>query len=175
MGFKNIKAIIFIGLVFCLTGCVGIGANPTVPKSKPDPMVLKLESYLAGTNIHLTRVKYNNAFRLTLPADITFQKNSTHLQAQFSRSLNAVARLLTAQPKMMAKITGHTDIYGTLRYNQVLSEKRAQTIANYLAARGIAKNRLQTAGYGITAPVASNKKPEGRAKNRRVEILLYSL
>lgn len=171
MNLKKIKTIAVICLLFCLIGCAQIGANHTAPK--PDPMTLKLESYLVGTGVKVARIKKTNIFKLTLPANTSFPKNSAHLQPKFSKSLNAIVHLLKAQPKMIAKIAGHTDIYGTLRYNQLLSEKRAQHIANYLAAHGIAKNRLQTVGYGINEPIASNKKREGRAKNRRVEILLY--
>lgn len=161
--------IIIIGLLFYLTGCGGVFHAP----SQQDSLLVQLQSHLAGTSLKITRVSNTDTFQLSLPADITFQKNSAYLQSKFNPSLNAIANLLKAQPNLLAKIMGHTDIYGTLRYNQLLSEKRAQRIARYLAAQGIAESRLQTAGYGINNPIASNKKPLGRAKNRRVEILLY--
>lgn len=172
MHYKHLRILGLITLVLCLTGCAATTRSNT---PQPDPVVLKLQSYLLDTNIKVSRLKKANVFKLTLPADLTFQKDSASLKPEFAKPLNAVARLLKAEPRFLAKITGHTDIHGTLRYNQLLSEKRAQNIANYLAAHGIPKNRLQTAGYGINDPVASNKKLTGRAKNRRVEILLYSL
>ena len=171
----KVKLMVFISLLLCLTGCADTGTYHKAPKPKPDLMVLKLESCLVGTGIKTTRIKNTTIFKLLLPRDISFEKNSDRLHPQFFQPLDAIARLLKAQPQMIAKIAGHTDIYGTLRYNQLLSEKRAQNIGTYLASRGIAKNRLQTAGYGVNEPVASNKKADGRAKNRRVEILLYCL
>ena len=65
-----------------------------------------------------------------------------------------------------------TDSTGSAEYNQKLSEHRASTVALYLHARGVAKERLAAIGYGVQHPVASNSTEEGRAKNRRVEITL---
>lgn len=69
-----------------------------------------------------------------------------------------------------AKIVGHTDSRGSEAYNQALSEKRAQDVADYLAGKGIAADRMMVSGMGESAPVADNSTDEGRAKNRRVEV-----
>ncbi len=65
---------------------------------------------------------------------------------------------------------GHTDSVGSDAYNQKLSVKRAEAVKAYLVTKGIEKNRVYTEGKGEKQPVADNKTPEGRAKNRRVEI-----
>lgn len=174
--FKKISYAL-VTLFFVLSsGCTELKKpEPMKPVAKPDAMVLQLQSQLTNTGITVKRIKHTNTFQLTLPAAISFGKNNAVLLPRFYKSLDAVAEVLKNSPTTLAKISGHTDIYGTLRYNQILSEKRANSIANYLAFKGIWRNRLQTAGYGITKPKASNKSRQGRAQNRRVEILLYTL
>ena len=75
---------------------------------------------------------------------------------------------------MRVEIQGHTDNVGSERYNQTLSERRARTDLNYLVARGINANRLQTIGYGETKPIADNSTPAGRAMNRRIEFKILN-
>ncbi len=69
-------------------------------------------------------------------------------------------------------VEGHTDSTGDLEANQRLSERRAQTVVDYLVAAGISIDRLAAVGYGETRPMADNDTAEGRASNRRVEILI---
>jgi outer membrane protein OmpA-like peptidoglycan-associated protein len=69
-------------------------------------------------------------------------------------------------------VEGHTDNVGTADFNQKLSEQRAKAVMQYLVERGIDANRLQSVGYGFTKPVADNKTDEGKAKNRRVELVI---
>ena len=78
-------------------------------------------------------------------------------------------------PKSSVKLEGHTDSIGTEKYNQALSERRAAAVENYIVEEGgIYKSKISSIGYGETKPVASNKTKEGRAKNRRVEVLILS-
>jgi outer membrane protein OmpA-like peptidoglycan-associated protein len=67
-------------------------------------------------------------------------------------------------------VEGHTDSTGKENYNQWLSEKRAETVADFLAGRGLDPTRIQIIGYGEMRPVATNETPEGRQQNRRVEL-----
>jgi outer membrane protein OmpA-like peptidoglycan-associated protein len=73
-----------------------------------------------------------------------------------------------------SKITveGHTDSQGVASYNQDLSQRRAQSVRDYLVSRGIATDRITAQGFGLTRPIADNGSPEGRANNRRVEIIV---
>jgi len=75
-------------------------------------------------------------------------------------------------PKANFLIEGHTDSQGASAPNQVLSEKRANTVMNYLVGKGVASSRLSAVGFGEDNPVADNKTKAGRAENRRVEISL---
>jgi outer membrane protein OmpA-like peptidoglycan-associated protein len=75
-------------------------------------------------------------------------------------------------PKASFTIEGHTDSVGSERSNQILSERRANAVRDYLIANGISDDRLTAVGYGETRPIDSNKTRSGRANNRRVEVKL---
>jgi outer membrane protein OmpA-like peptidoglycan-associated protein len=78
--------------------------------------------------------------------------------------------LLKARLDLKLEVQGHTDNVGGADYNQKLSEARANTVVNWLKAKGITADRLSARGYGLTKPIADNGSDEGRAKNRRVEL-----
>lgn len=99
---------------------------------------------------------------------IIFQSGSYRLLSKSYGPLYEVARILKENPSLHLIIEGHTDNTGTLSGNRLLSENRAHAVMQYLLKAGIDKNRLQSAGYGETQPVADNSTPEGRTKNRRV-------
>ena len=84
--------------------------------------------------------------------------------------LNEVVELLGKNPGLQAILEGHTDSVGTQTYNQKLSERRADSVMQYLLQKGIPADRLSSTGYGETKPRATNDTKEGRALNRRVEI-----
>jgi outer membrane protein OmpA-like peptidoglycan-associated protein len=92
------------------------------------------------------------------------------LKPEFRPTLDKVAQSLKDYPNSLIDVYGHTDSTGSEAYNQTLSENRAQTVANYLTSQGVTEARVRSKGFGETMPVASNDTPEGRAKNRRVEI-----
>ena len=71
-------------------------------------------------------------------------------------------------------VLGHTDSVGSDAYNETLSEKRANSVDNFLVSRGVASSRLDSEGYGETDPVASNETEEGRQLNRRVEVVVVA-
>jgi len=78
--------------------------------------------------------------------------------------------VLAQYPKTYIDVLGHTDSDGSDAYNQALSERRAQAVADYLVAHGVQSARIATRGYGKTQPIASNATEAGKAANRRVEI-----
>lgn len=107
--------------------------------------------------------------------DILFEfDKSTMLQQSYS-DLMRLYILLRKHPRMRIEIRGHTDSKGTDSYNQRLSEKRAQAVANYLIEKGIPERRIRYKGYGKSLPIDNNDTEEGRAKNRRVEFKILSL
>lgn len=100
---------------------------------------------------------------------IHFDFDKYNIKPEWAPVLDEAASRLQANPNMTVVIEGHTDGIGTERYNQVLSEKRANAVYSYLVKRGISPARMKTVGYGKTRPIADNSTEEGRAMNRRVE------
>lgn len=82
-----------------------------------------------------------------------------------------IVKLLQASPTLRLAVEGHTDNAGTPAHNQALSEARAREVVRTITTQNIAADRLQAAGFGQSRPLASNATEEGRAKNRRVELV----
>jgi OOP family OmpA-OmpF porin len=101
---------------------------------------------------------------------VLFETNSYLIRSEAYPLLNDVAYILKNNSDIEVEIQGHTDSTGTAKYNQWLSEKRAQDVMQHLVKRGIDPKRLRAKGYGLTQPVASNDTLEGRSQNRRVEL-----
>lgn len=108
--------------------------------------------------------------------NIYFEFDSDQLTADSKSSLDSsIYNILIENPEIIIEILAHTDNKGTSTYNRKLSQSRAESVVNYLAEKGIEKDRLKAKGYGEDKPIAPNENPdgsdnpEGRAKNRRVE------
>jgi outer membrane protein OmpA-like peptidoglycan-associated protein len=102
---------------------------------------------------------------------LNFDTGKAALQSDAASQLDQMAQLLKSNAGLKVEVGGHTDNVGDTAANQKLSDARAQTVMQELAKRGIAANRLTAKGYGQTVPVADNRLEEGRAKNRRVELV----
>ncbi len=135
-----------------------------------DRQEAKLRAELQGSGVSVTRVGDN--LTLNMPGNITFQTDSADLRPDFFNVLNSVAKVLTEYDKTLVEVAGHTDSTGSDEHNQQLSQRRANTVAQYLQSRGINQQRVLTFGGGEAHPIASNDTPEGRQANRRVELTL---
>lgn len=102
---------------------------------------------------------------------ILFDTGKATLQPASDGPLNEVLKLLTEDASLKLQIEGHTDNVGAAAANQALSEKRAQAVKDWLVAHGIAADRLTSKGFGATKPVADNSTDQGKAQNRRVELV----
>ncbi len=109
---------------------------------------------------------------VTMPQDILFATGSATLTPTLIGDLQDVARSLNAYPDTTVQVVGHTDNVGDAAYNQRLSEQRAQSVSSVLISSGVAPSRVQIVGRGENNPIASNQTAEGRAQNRRVEIII---
>lgn len=103
--------------------------------------------------------------------DILFDYDKATLLQSSSKQLQHVVTLLLDNPELKMEVQGHTDSKGGDEYNLELSQRRAETVVAYLRLFGIVEDRLRPKGYGETKPVASNDSEDGRAKNRRVELV----
>ncbi len=101
---------------------------------------------------------------------VHFDFDKSFIKPEYVPVLNCAVSVLEDNPDVEVLIQGHTCSTGTEEYNQGLSERRAQSVKNYLVKHGIAPERLETIGYGESRPRHDNSTPEGRAKNRRVEL-----
>lgn len=102
---------------------------------------------------------------------ILFDIDKSSLKPESEKDLQEIVKLMRNYPGLKIEIQGHTDNQGSADYNHDLSKRRAQTVKTYLVANGIDDSRLAAKGYGFSQPVASNDTKEGRAKNRRVELV----
>ncbi|MFL1022878.1 OmpA family protein [Vibrio parahaemolyticus] len=106
---------------------------------------------------------------LSLSAESSFGFDSAELT--YNADLESIAEQLSQYSEGKIQVVGHTDSTGSEAYNQRLSERRAQAVADYLKRMGIAESRLTVTGQGESRPVVSNDTAEGRAQNRRVEVV----
>ena len=104
--------------------------------------------------------------------DILFDTNEATLKPDAKFTLAKLAGILLIMPELNLRSEGHTDSTGSAEYNQRLSERRATSVDEFLAEQGIASGRMTAAGYGQDRPIADNATKQGRAKNRRVEIVI---
>jgi len=103
---------------------------------------------------------------------IYFDTSKADVKPESKPTLKEIAKLLRQNPKLKLYVVGHTDNVGPLTYNMDLSQRRAEAVANILVSKyNIDAKRLHAVGVGFLAPVTSNKTEEGRAKNRRVELV----
>jgi len=129
-----------------------------------------LEAELSGTGVGVARQGDNLVLRM--PSDVTFATNQSNIDSRFLSVLDDVARVLNEYDRSMVDVIGHTDSSGGDHINQPLSERRASSVASYLIERGVIRERLYVAGVSSRNPIASNDTPDGKAQNRRVEILI---
>lgn len=102
---------------------------------------------------------------------VNFDTSRATLRPESTAVLSEVKAMLEANPQLKLTIEGHTDNVGGAARNQTLSEQRAAEVKNWLVGHGVAADRLATAGFGDSRPVADNDSDEGRARNRRVELV----
>ncbi len=99
---------------------------------------------------------------------VNFESNSDRLQPGASAILDEVVETLLKYPEIRFEVQGHTDSDGAAEYNEGLSARRAQTVYDYLASKGVAEDRMTARGYGESQPIADNSTSAGKAENRRV-------
>jgi outer membrane protein OmpA-like peptidoglycan-associated protein len=102
---------------------------------------------------------------------VHFDFDKSNIRPQDAAVLDEAAETLKSHPNVSVDVNGYCDSIGTVRYNLKLSERRSDAVVRYLADHGVAENRLRPHGFGKTNFIATNKTKEGRAQNRRVELV----
>ncbi len=162
---------------------VGRGSAAEAPDSVKNlkmqvlDLVFKVED-LAGKVQDLQLKETDTEIRIELAADVLFEFDKADIRPKAEQALKQVATIIRERAKGTVRVEGHTDSKGSDPYNQKLSVGRANSVKNWLVQKEGLKNvRFSTAGFGAKSPVVSNTKPdgsddpEGRQKNRRVEIV----
>lgn len=160
---------------------VGAGAQeqelPPGATFKVIDIVFKVEN-IGGQVVDLQVKETETELRIELAADVLFEFDKATLLPKAEDTLKKAAQFIRQRAAGVVRIEGHTDAKGNDAYNQRLSERRAASVRQWFAKNGLADLRFSSRGFGETQPVAPNAKadggddPEGRQKNRRVEIVI---
>ena len=123
---------------------------------------------IEGADVHMKDHKLD----VTFDSGILFTTNKADLKPEAKTAIDQMIAVLKKYPGTKLTVEGHTDADGADDYNQTLSEKRATAVSSYVGSHGIDPSLLSAIGFGETKPVGDNATAEGKAKNRRVEVLL---
>lgn len=151
-------------------GAIAGAAAGAVAGSILDQQARALDQAVQNPNVQI--VNHGSYLQVILPEGILFATDSAAVSGPAQNDLYAVARNLNQYPNSRVEVIGHTDSTGAAAYNMDLSQRRAQSVAGILTAAGVNSSRVVAVGRGQTQPIASNATVEGRAQNRRVEIII---
>jgi outer membrane protein OmpA-like peptidoglycan-associated protein len=138
-----------------------------------DNQEAQLRRRLQDSGVSVTRV--GDSIVLNMPSNITFDSDESDIKPQFYETLNSVALVFQEYDKTYIDVVGHTDSDGSNAYNEDLSRRRAASVARYLAAQDLNRDRFEVEGRGEEEPIASNSSARGKSQNRRVEITIQPL
>lgn len=114
----------------------------------------------------------DDLLKINLSNEVSFDFGSAQLKPAFLRTLDKVSEVLRRYDRSIVHVIGHTDSVGSEQYNQQLSERRAQSVVDYMNRQGVSMSRLRTEGRGELEPRDSNATEAGRQLNRRVELII---
>lgn len=135
-----------------------------------DRQAADLRQQMGNDNVTVTNT--GSSLVVNFPQDILFATDSATVSASARDELSGLATNLKNYPANHVEIVGHTDNTGTAEHNFDLSNRRASAVSSILVGHGVPTSRITALGRGEDQPVASNLTPEGRAQNRRVEVII---
>jgi len=150
-------------------GAVAGGVAGAVVGAMMDKQERELRQ-IEGVNV--TRTDQDD-LKVTVRNEVLFDYDSAGLRSASKSALQDMAEVFNKYPNTTIRVEGHTDSTGSASYNERLSERRANSVANYLEGIGVRSSRLDTVGYGESQPRSSNSTANGRQLNRRVEIKIH--
>jgi len=150
-------------------GLTGAGVGYYMDKQAKD-LERQLQSEIQRGEISVEKRASDNALLVSMTSSTGFDNLSTVLKPGYITTLSKIARVLNQYGKTTVTVIGHTDSVGTHADNQILSEKRAQSVMDYFAGQNVNPLRLEAYGKGETEPRADNTSEAGRQLNRRVEL-----
>jgi outer membrane protein OmpA-like peptidoglycan-associated protein len=153
-----------------LIGAVIGGVAGSAIGNYMDRQAAEIRRDVQGANVE----RVGEGIRVVFDSGLLFSTGSSTLTADSRYNIEKLSRIMSRYNDTNIVIEGHTDTIGGEASNQVLSERRAESVASLLRAYGVSGNRMSTVGYGQTRPVATNETEAGRKLNRRVEVLIYA-
>ena len=151
-----------------ILGAVVGGTAGAIIGRDMDKQAEQIKNDIPGAKVE----RVDEGIKVEFNEKILFAFSKSDIGDSAKKNLNALVRVLNAHPNTNIEIQGHTDSRGTDDYNMALSQRRANTVRDYLASQGIASDRMTTKGFGESAPGYTNDTDEGMAQNRRVEFLI---
>ena len=162
--------IVNIGL---LVGCMTQNKNTYQPPAGKIGQMSKFDINTASQQEIATALQRDGS--VAISGGILFEFDSAKINPGAEGIVAKIAGMMNQNPSLEVAVVGYTDNTGDFNYNIKLSERRANAIVNLLVKDGVSKDRLAGVGVGPLNPIASNATPEGRAENRRVELVLIEL
>ena len=135
-----------------------------------DKQAEEIERDIAGAKVE----RIGEGIKITFDSGILFDVDQSDLKYDSRTELAELSTILNKYEDTNIMLAGHTDSTGSAEYNMGLSQRRAQTVADYLVTQNVSNNRLDVRGFGKDEPVASNETVAGRALNRRVEVAIWA-
>jgi outer membrane protein OmpA-like peptidoglycan-associated protein len=160
------QRLFLFALALCL--CALLAACASAP---PKPTLAQRQT---ETLTRLGFKKVDEGWLMILPDRISFEFGKDDLKPEFRKAIDDFARELLAVEIRQLRVEGHTDNVGAHDYNLALSQRRASAVADAFIANGFVTKDIKREGLGPDHPAADNTTPEGRAQNRRVEIIVVS-
>lgn len=151
-------------------GTVVGGAAGAIVGNQMDKQAKKIEEEIPGAEVK--RVDDGIIVTFDENSGVYFDTNKSNVNAASQGTLNKMVSVLKEYPETNVVIIGHTDNAGNDAYNMTLSEKRAKSVTNFFVSQGLAQSRFTTKWFGEEKPEHDNATPEGRAKNRRVNVVI---
>jgi outer membrane protein OmpA-like peptidoglycan-associated protein len=158
-------------IVGAVVGALAGGAVGHYMDNQQRELEKQLAEEAQRNELQIVRIA-GDALKIGIASDVSFDVNSATLKPDALNTYAKIASILKTYDKTVIHIVGHTDSTGSADYNQGLSERRAQSVASYMEQNGLTNTRVREEGRGLREPIADNSNPDGRAKNRRVDIVL---
>ncbi len=155
-----------LGFTSCKQQAIMVNPGAVVTKDGTDDGLKNVKTEFEDAS------RTDEGIKFTLSSDLLFPVNSSYLTDKAKIELSKLAKLMKNDTSKKIRVDGHTDSTGEAGYNQWLSDKRAASVKKFLEDSGVTAARISIKGLGQTKPVADNKTPEGREKNRRVEVII---
>jgi outer membrane protein OmpA-like peptidoglycan-associated protein len=153
-----------------IIGAVVGGAAGAIIGNQMDQQAKELKQNIPGATV----ARVGEGIQVTFASGLLYDFDSDVVRSISAENLRNLAASLGKYPNTDLLIVGYTDTEGSSVYNQGLSERRATSVSNFLAAQGVTTSRLRTAGRGELEPVSTNDTEPGRQLNRRVEVAIFA-